>query len=693
MSVMGKTALVILVLLFMLLIPASAHALLPNFDNSNEGNWSQYFSFPLTTLPTEHAVYKIEIDGEIWKIYNVYGELEASGYNPVFWKLVREDGADIRVFNQTGAQLYFWIEEWNYTSQRAVIWVNLTSNSTELNIAYGNPSASESKYNNFTKVFELYRYDPFETLDRSFWTHVHGTWVGVTSETHISPSKSLKLYYEWGDPWHADVQASLPSERKIWLVEVWWKNPSTDTRDPDRGGASLREAIDGAGVVGFTVYPNKIDYGAGGNSVTEYGSFSNVWLHFKIVYENGFCKVYREENGKWVLKVQGYTSRSVGAISLSMCGYVHSEYVDDLYLWTVKPIDTADFGTGTVKGVELNFTVTLISPRNGEFTTKPTFVFRVDGYPGRAIAKLYIDGKLKWSWLPLVGENTTVTIPDLTEGRHTWYVEVVAHNLTSSTTKRSEIYQFFFNIPPQVVVADYNKVVGKGQSLKIAVLWKDASGLTRGEFYIKKRGVWVLIHRETLSGTQTWFNLTVWVPENTTTFEFRQVVYDTFNNYTVYEGKVKVLDVFVIGKGQRSYYFVFVDSAGKPIDLSKLEYIRFISTRLGETYNVNKTVVLFLTDADDKIRIEFKYKCYDEVVTRDFETDLLDMIGVSHVPVEIPSPTALPLYEQVLYSSTNKPVIVKNVITQAYLAVARTKYTFQDAIMLPVYTVSSIYYL
>ena len=142
--------------LVLLLVPATAQS----FDNSGEGTWKEYMSFPIITTPTEYAQYKIVVNGTNWELYNVTGSLETSGKNDYFWSFVNSSGADIRAFNQTGQQLYFWVEYFNATEQKAVIWVNLTAGSSELNIAYGNPSALPSAYNNISMIYEIY--DEFE---------------------------------------------------------------------------------------------------------------------------------------------------------------------------------------------------------------------------------------------------------------------------------------------------------------------------------------------------------------------------------------------------------------------------------------------------------------------------------------------------------------------------------------------------
>ncbi len=145
-----------------------------NFDNANGGYWTKANKFVFTSALSEYANYKVVINGSNWYLYNVTGGLEASLSDTEFWGLVQSDGDDIRVFNQS-SQLYFWIEYFNATEQKAIIWVNISQGSSELNIAYGNPSALPSAYSNISKAF-LFG-DDFNTLDTNKWQILGGDWV------------------------------------------------------------------------------------------------------------------------------------------------------------------------------------------------------------------------------------------------------------------------------------------------------------------------------------------------------------------------------------------------------------------------------------------------------------------------------------------------------------------------------------
>jgi len=144
-----------LAILIVLALIAVAPATAQTFDNSGGGIWKEYMSFPITTIPAEYAQYRIEINGTTWEIYNIDGVLEASGTNGNFWQLVQSDGDDIRVFDQNSIQLGFWVKQFDYANQKATILVRVDKDVSELNIAYGNPSATKSAYNDPKLVVAL----------------------------------------------------------------------------------------------------------------------------------------------------------------------------------------------------------------------------------------------------------------------------------------------------------------------------------------------------------------------------------------------------------------------------------------------------------------------------------------------------------------------------------------------------------
>lgn len=139
------------------------------FDNDGGGAWYRYVNIPITTIPAEYAQYQIVFNGDTIEVYSADGTLKTSGTGMLdFWNNVKSTGEDIRVFDENKNQLYFFVENWDYANQQAIIWVNLPANAQELNIAYGNPNALQSAYHDGNQVFE--EFTDFETQTLEGWT-------------------------------------------------------------------------------------------------------------------------------------------------------------------------------------------------------------------------------------------------------------------------------------------------------------------------------------------------------------------------------------------------------------------------------------------------------------------------------------------------------------------------------------------
>jgi len=145
-----------------------------DFDNNNDGCWTNYINIPISTVPSESIQYKIVIENDNIKIYSSDYDDILINENGIldFWNKVQTDGRDIRIFDETYNQNYFWIEEFDYTNKICILWVKLNAGQEELNIAYGNDSCYISNYMNGEQIFELF--DDFDKndLDLNKWkTH------------------------------------------------------------------------------------------------------------------------------------------------------------------------------------------------------------------------------------------------------------------------------------------------------------------------------------------------------------------------------------------------------------------------------------------------------------------------------------------------------------------------------------------
>jgi len=76
-----------------------------------------------------------------------------------FWNHVKSDGSDIRFIDANNStQLYFEIEKWNYAGKEFVAWVKVpqidASATDNINLYYGNSSATVSTYKSATNVWD-----------------------------------------------------------------------------------------------------------------------------------------------------------------------------------------------------------------------------------------------------------------------------------------------------------------------------------------------------------------------------------------------------------------------------------------------------------------------------------------------------------------------------------------------------------
>jgi|GEM_PF-3713735 hypothetical protein len=176
----------------------------------SDGNvYTRHLKITISNPPAEHAQYRVVINGQTIEVYNVTNNLKISGSSGQFWSLVQSTGDDIRVFNDSGSEMHFWLKNWDYVNQTATIEVNLTDGSRELNIAYGNTKAAKSTYNNPEKTLEWY--DNFDTDTTSRYTLYGGgsPWVWNSGEGVLQIS---------GNPQRA--KAILPVNLTDFIAEV-----------------------------------------------------------------------------------------------------------------------------------------------------------------------------------------------------------------------------------------------------------------------------------------------------------------------------------------------------------------------------------------------------------------------------------------------------------------------------------------
>ena len=360
---MKRFAVVLLVLVTLLVTPATAIT----FDNDGGGTWAEYYSFPITTAVSEYAQYKIVINGSTWELHNVTGNLETSGTNSNFWSLVNSTGVDIRVFNDS-KQMYFWIEYFNATEQKAIIWVNLTAGSSELNVAYGNPSASKSDYENPEQVFEFFDDFTGTSLNTAKWS-VHGNSTKITVSDELILEKiaddAVAVSGNIGTMTDVVFEFKYHQEDNGYASSVSIGSGTVTQSGDNNQTGNNGWFVDNGYYVGLWDY----DYGsvykwvigkASGGTLTELASTTHengadlTYHAFRLTICNGQINLYRD--GELILSATDSSFSSFTTIVLSNAGgnlRQSRAHFDDVKV--LKLTDPADFGTPIVKSFQKRF--------------------------------------------------------------------------------------------------------------------------------------------------------------------------------------------------------------------------------------------------------------------------------------------------------------------------------------------------
>jgi len=314
-----------------LVVCITAASAIPVLDNANGGVWKEYIHIPLSSPTTCDAQYKIVIQGSNVSVYNSTGFLKTSGTCTSFWSYVSRTGSDIRVSNLT-SELYFWIGDWNYTAKTAVIWVNLTAGSTELDIFYGNPLASPSKYNNGTKTFLFF--DDFNTLSAN--------WV-VIGSVGLSVNNSILTVTAPGTATHNYVYYSgFEVSSGVLYFKADITVPSSTTyciSGIGIGQNSLAYAI--TGTTGATYSSGYIARTLYAGSATEIHTTITGWHVFSIVFTGAETKHYID--GSEIADITTNVPPPPYDLILDEGGYAGTQYIDWIFVTSLA--DPAMFST------------------------------------------------------------------------------------------------------------------------------------------------------------------------------------------------------------------------------------------------------------------------------------------------------------------------------------------------------------
>ena len=404
----------------------------PTFDNSGGGEWSEISVFNLCSSVGEYGQYKIVINGDTWELYNVAGGLEASETNDNFWSLVQSDGDDIRVFNQSYSQLYFWIEEWDYTSQTATIKVNLTAGSSELNIAYGNPSAIESSYNNASYVYDYYSH--FDTLPAGTLATYNSP---NSADAYIDSSRLVVKNYESSGATGSGIGYIIPLNL-----------PSADYRIEGHGFTSTHGSV-GASLLGLKYEGDKVfnikrwQYWVSGSTSAT-----------KVFGGTTIGEIYVGDD--FTYDVIGHEIVAFCLLSSSAAGTTYT-YLDELKIYKLAdPADVSSFESRSIGSIV-----------NASLKVNGNLVFSGDVAKGSSTGKLSV---------LLTGNDTIYYDADF--GEADIIIEAnYTHNVTVVVTEDETYITYDFNYEPSadVLNAVFNGTLDRNWNVTVESVTLDSS--------------------------------------------------------------------------------------------------------------------------------------------------------------------------------------------------------------------------
>jgi|GEM_PF-1865978 len=245
------------------------------------------------TLGEETFSYRREIaihntGGESLVFYQIKVVLSSSNFD---FSKARPDGGDIRFTDSDGLTfLNYWVESWDFASQKAVVWVNVPSigpgATKTIHLHYGNPDAQDA--GSGTATFDLF--DDFEDL--AAWNQ-SGSTVSVADGIVTLDSGSTPSIWR-------DITIASP-----FIVELKYQHPS-----------KYRNRL-------YLAKP-----GMGSPTGYDYGIFS------PSIYWNGFTGVNLSSNTWYIIRWENtqsdYVWRILGLDGIEVLSRSHGSAISDL---------------------------------------------------------------------------------------------------------------------------------------------------------------------------------------------------------------------------------------------------------------------------------------------------------------------------------------------------------------------------
>ena len=257
-------------------------------------------------------------------------------------------------------------------------------------------------------------------------------------------------------------------------------------------------------------------------------------------------------------------------------------------------------------------------------------------------------------------------------------IQISLYKSDNSTIAESQSFTYFSDLNPPTITISYNFTYGFRSNIQEQVNFSVSDSISPIQFcdlIINSQSY----ENVSFGNNQTSYNFNLIDGYN----EFKATCKDLVNNQASNSSTKKVW--------LKKFILIEEDSGNTFSSFGEMDTLRAISEKTQEIYDFldkNDTEIYFASPEVDVIRFEKRYAdSPNDLLYIDLNLDLIE----SETRICVAKPQTF--YEIVFYSSTNKPIAVKNNLGQCYVLADYTKYAYQDALMAKAYTIKSLYYL
>ncbi|MFZ3060713.1 MAG: DUF2341 domain-containing protein [Candidatus Methanoperedens sp.] len=321
-------------------------------SNSGGGSWLYYKDITISNTGSALTDYQV--------LVNLTGNdfpTNASG-----------SGADIRFTNESGNELSYWIENWDYTGRTARIWVKIPSIPivpSAIRMYYGNPSALSSSNGDTTFDF----FDDFSG-DLSKWTILKGaTAVMENGELSLMDTQNTedfihsKTFQTKNGIIEAKIKVISTAFVAHWIIDGRWTSPYSYISVTARLGSGYNDFYTFAG------YPIK--------GIPWATNTLNTWFLFQLkMNEDKLEGNAYDTSGTLLKSTQGSSTTGIGYVGIRSWGSSHTHYDDIRVRKYASPEPSVTVGTEIQIPILKNITVSsssalMVAGATQTFTATP----------------------------------------------------------------------------------------------------------------------------------------------------------------------------------------------------------------------------------------------------------------------------------------------------------------------------------